>query len=513
MLHENIGSFLTRRARRGPNLEAIVEPEKGRRSTYAELNARSNQAAAALLANGIRKGDRVAILLTNRAEFVESYFAAAKIGAIVVPLNWRLVADELQFILKDSGAIGLIYDLVYDATAETLRARDTDVKTWIRVGGTDSEPHFRKSYENLLAAHPCTEPALGASDDDLLFIMYTSGTTGRPKGVMQTHETMLWASTTWNMTCDMRYLDRHLIVLPLFHIGGLLPLTAAIHRGQTVVVLHSADPDNILRTIAQEKVNVTHIVTTMLRRILTQSVEQPDRTSLRWAIVGGEAVPPGLTRQAAKAGIEVLQDYGLTEACGPVTIATSEDAREKADSCGGPHFHTEVRVIAPDDREVAPGEVGEVVVRSRHIMKGYWNRPDATAEALKDGWLYTGDLGAIDDDGSLSIRDRKKDMVISGGENIYPAEVERVISSHPKVKEVAIIGQPSGKWGESPVAVVVTKNGAGLNTEEIIAFCRGKIAGYKIPRHVEFVDELPRTPTGKIQKHLLRVRFPGPAPQ
>ena len=513
MLHENIGSFLTRRAQRGPKLEAIVEPEKGRRVTYAELNARSNQAAAALLANGIRTGDRLAILLTNRAEFVESYFAAAKIGAIIVPLNWRLVADELQFILKDSGATGLIYDSVYDATVEALQQRGNDVKMWIRVAGTYPSPRCCNSYEDLLAASAGAEPALGASDDDLLFIMYTSGTTGRPKGVMQTHETMLWASTTWNMTCDMRYRDRHLIVLPLFHIGGLLPLTAAIHRGQTVVLLHSADTDNILRTIEQEKINVTHIVTTMLRRILASSGGQPDRTSLRWAIVGGEAVPPTLTRQAADAGIEVLQDYGLTEACGPVTIITSEDALDKADSCGGPHFHTEVRVVAPDGRDVVPGEVGEVIVRSRHIMKGYWNRPDATAEALKGGWLYTGDLGVIDADGCLSIRDRMKDIVISGGENIYPAEVEHVIASHPRVKEVAIIGQPSAKWGESPVAVVVTTNGEALDSEEMIAFCRDKIAGFKIPRHVELVEELPRTPTGKIQKHLLRARFPGPARQ
>jgi acyl-CoA synthetase (AMP-forming)/AMP-acid ligase II len=249
----------------------------------------------------------------------------------------------------------------------------------------------------------------------------------------------------------------------------------------------------------------------MFRRLLFEGDDARDKLKLRWVIVGGEAVPASLVESAAARGIEVLQDYGSTEA-GPVTIMSSEDAVSKAGSCGKPHFHTEVRVIDDRGADVGPDEVGEIIVRARHIMKGYWNRPHSTSEVLRDGWFYTGDLATIDSDGFLYIKDRKRDMIISGGENIYPAEVERVLMSHPQVKEVAVIGQRSEQWGESPVAIVVLKDGTDMSPECLISFCRGKIAGYKIPRNVEFVSELPRTVTGKVQKNVLRERFPGPFP-
>ena len=511
---KSVGSFVTKRAYLNPAQEAAVEFERGRRLTFLELNSRINRLANGLASRGVCKGDRLAILLPNSLEYVETYFASAKIGAVVVPLNWRLVPDELEFILRDSGSSVLVYGSAFDGNANALKQRDTSVCTWIRVSDGESHLSSAQDYDEILQQASESEPGITARGDDLLLLVYTSGTTGFPKGAMLTHDNMLWACITWNVTCDMRAGDRHLIVLPLFHLGGLFPLTAAFHRGQTAVILRSAEPQHLLRSIEREKVTVGVIVTTILRLIL-QTLEDKtyNCTTLRWVVAGGEAVPAELILRAAGLGIEILQDYGLTETCGIATIISSEDAVKKAGSSGKPYFHTEVRVVADDGRDVSPGEVGEVIVRGPHAMKGYWNRAKATAETIREGWLYTGDLATIDHDGCIYIRDRRKDMIISGGENIYPAEIERVLQLHSKIREVAVIGQHSAKWGESPAAIVVVKEGASLSTEEVLSHCRSRLAGFKLPQCIEIVSELPRTPTGKVQKHVLRERFPGPAPQ
>ena len=512
-MRNNLGLILAKRARLCPTVEALVEVERGRRFTYAELNARANRIAHGLLARGVRPGDRVALLQMNGVEYIESYFALAKIGAVLVPLNWRLVADELEFILNDSGAGLLIFDAEFTETVRLLNGRGTSVRRWIKAGGSEPSEGFAESYEKVAAELGAGEPEGAGQDDDLLFIMYTSGTTGRPKGAMHTHDSMLWNSLTYNMTCDQRLGDRDLVVLPLFHIGGLIPLTALIHRGGTCVAIRSYDTRRALETIEKEHVNTTLLVTTILRML----IDHPDRarydlSSLRWAIVGGEPVPVSLLERCAELGIDVRQDYGQTES-GAATITGPEEAASKRGSAGQPCLHTDVEVVDDQGRPVAAGTLGEVVVRGRHIMKGYWNRPGATAEAIRDGWLYTGDLGVMDPEGSLYIKERKKDMIISGGENVYPAEIEAVLGTHPGIKEVAVIGVPSARWGESPAAIVVRRGGAELSAAEVLAFCRGKVAGFKLPRLVEFVDSLPRTVTGKVQKQRLRERFPGPAPE
>ena len=500
-MRNNLGLLLAKRARLGPKVEALVEVELGRRFTYAELNDRANRIANGLLASGVRPGDRVALLQMNGVRYIESYFGLAKIGAVLVPLNWRLVADELEFILRDSGASVLISDSEFGETVQALAGRDTAVRQWIGV----------EDYDALAARFGIEEPEVSGEDHDLLFIMYTSGTTGRPKGAMHTHDTMLWNSLTYVMTCDQRLGDRDLVVLPLFHIGGLIPLTAVIHRGGTCVVMRSYDTRRALETIEKERVNTTLLVTTILRML----IEHPDRAkydlaTLRWAIVGGEPVPVSLLERCAELGIEVRQDYGQTES-GAVTITGPEEATSKRGSAGQPCLHTDVQVVDDQGHPVPAGTIGEVVVRGRHIMKGYWNRPDATAEAIRDGWLYTGDLGVLDPEGSLSIKERKKDLIISGGENVYPAEIEAVLGTHPDIAEVAVIGIPSVRWGESPAAIVVLRAGAESTAADLLAFCRGRMAGFKLPRMVELVDSLPRTVTGKVQKQWLRERFPGPA--
>jgi O-succinylbenzoate-CoA ligase len=511
-MKNNIGLLIAKRARLNPQVEAVVEIERGRRFTYAELNARSNRVAHALIARGVRPGDRVALLQMNGVEYIESYFALARIGAVLVPLNWRLVADELEFIIGDSGAGTLIYDCEFAEAVRLLNGRSTSVRRWICVGATPVA-EFAESYEAVVAGQEETEPDIAGQDDDLLFIMYTSGTTGRPKGAMHSHDTMLWNSITYNMTCDQRFGDRDLVVLPLFHIGGLVPLTAVLHRGATGVVMRSYDTRGALETIERERITTTLVVTTILRMLVEHSDrDRYDLSSLRWAIVGGEPVPIALLERCAELGIDIRQDYGQTES-GMVTLTGPEEAARKRGSAGQPCVHTDVEVVDGLGLPVPPETPGEIVVRGRQVMKGYWNRPEATAEALREGWLHTGDVGVLDAEGSLYVKERKRDLIISGGENIYPAEIEAVLLTHPDIKEVTVIGVPSARWGESPAVIAVRRDGASLSADELLGFCRGRMAGYKIPSMVEFVDSLPRTVTGKVQKQQLRERFRGPAPE
>jgi O-succinylbenzoate-CoA ligase len=509
----NLGSFLAKRARLSPNLEALVEVERNRRFSYTELDARANRIANVLLAMGVRKGDRVALLVMNGVEYIESYFGAAKIGAVLVPLNWRLVPDELDFIIGDSGSVVLIYDQEFDQAVNALHGRDLPLRDWLRIGAGE-RPGWAGDYDQLCADASTEEPEINASDDDLLFIMYTSGTTGLPKGAVHTHATMAWASISTNMTADIRYGDRYLVILPLFHVGALLPATANIHRGATLVVLRAFDPTLVFDVIEREQITTGLAVPAMLQAML-QSPRR-DKVSLdrvRWILSGAAPVPVSLIESYVKLGIEIHQVYGLTETCGPACLISPEEAIAKAGSTGPAFFHTDVRVVDVNGAEVAPGEIGEVIIRGSHVMKEYWNQPEATAETIRDGWLYTGDLATIDEDGFVTIQDRKKDMIISGGENIYPAEIENVLAAHPKLAEAAVIGLPSEKWGETPAAIVVVAGDVAPTSGEVIDFCREKLAGYKVPSVVEFVDEIPRNLTGKILKRVLREQFPGPAPE
>ena len=515
-MDNNVGLLLAKRAELSPGLEAVVEGETGRRFPFAELNARANRTASFMRDLGVEKGDRVALLLPNGVEYIESFFALAKLGAIVVPLNWRLVPDELAFILKDSGAKLLLYGDAFLNNVTDLHTRGaegTDVARWIQVGNEDGRPPFAAGYDELQAGASDAEPARVARDEDELYIMYTSGTTGLPKGAVHTHTSAIWACLTINMTADMRFGDRYLVALPLFHVGALTPLTANVHRGVTSVILRAFDPARAWETLERERITVMLAVPAMLNFMLqAPQKEQVDFSALRWCMSGAAPVPVTLIEAYAELGIEIHQVYGLTESCGPACLISPEEALAKAGSTGKAFFHTEVRVANERGEDVSPGEIGEVLVRGRHIMKGYWNRPEATAETIRDGWLHTGDLASIDKEGFIYIQDRKKDMIISGGENVYPAEIENVILSHPKVRDVAVIGQPSPKWGESPAAVVVPADGS-LTEEEVLAHCTGKLARFKLPCRVYFVEEIARNPSGKILKRLLRECFPGPAPE
>ncbi len=511
-MQNNLGLFLHKRALLGPNREALVEVERGRRFTYKELDDRANRTAHALLSLGVRKGDRVALLMMNGAEYVETYFALGRIGAVMVPLNWRLVADELQFILDDSGSTVLLFDGEFDDTVVDLHGRETVVREWVRVG--EAGPDFAKDYDALQAAASDGFPECTARDDDNLFIMYTSGTTGLPKGVVHSHGTMIASSVTILMTADIRLDDTYLQVLPLFHVGALAPLTAVIHRGGSAVIMRAFDPAQIFPVIEREKIDCMLAVPAMLNFMLAvDNHSDHDISSLRWIQSGAAPVPVPLIEKYAGLGIQVHQVYGMTETGGPACLISAEEALRKAGSTGPAFFHTDVRVVDDDGNDVAPGKIGEVVMRGAHVMKEYWNRPDATAETIRDGWLYSGDMASMDAEGFVYIQDRKKDMIISGGENVYPAEVENTLSGHPEIADVAVIGQQSERWGESAAAIVVRTPDGEVTGDAILDWCQGKLARFKQPRVVAFVDEIPRNPTGKILKRILRDQFPGPAPE
>ena len=505
----NFGQFLRRRAFISPQLEATVEPAVGgRRLSFRELNARANRVAQALLADGVKPGDRVALLMMNGAEFIETFFAVAKIGAVNVPLNWRLVADELEFILKDAGATVLVFSENFAPLAAELQRRGarTDLRLFVQVGGTPEA--FALSYDAWMGAASAEDPALAGADDDLLFIMYTSGTTGLPKGVMHSHRTVLWAMLTLSATADMRNRDRFLTSLPLFHVGALTPAMGCVYLGITQVILKAFDPKLSWELIRDEKITSTLMVPAMLQFMLaTYDKATHDASTLRWMLSGAAPVPVNLIKTYAQMGVEIHQVYGLTESCGPGCLILGADAMTRAGSTGRAYFHTDVRVVGVDGKECASNEPGEVLIRGPHNMAGYWNRPDATAMALQDGWLHTGDIGTMDAEGFVTIRDRMKDMLISGGENVYPAEVENMLLGHPALADAAVIGLPSPKWGEVALAVVVAKKGAAITPADLLDWCKGKLADFKLPKAAVVVAEIPRNPSGKILKRVLREQF------
>lgn len=508
----NIGQILANRARRDPNLEGLVDVAAGQRFTYAEANARVNKCASMLASICVQPGDRVALLLMNGTPFFEAYFACAKIGAVAVPLNWRLVPDELSYILDNAGAKTLIFDTEFAPQVEAVHAGgQTQLSNWLQVPGDAPLAPFAHNYTAMAEAGSEAEPEPGAFDDDNLYIMYTSGTTGLPKGVVHTHNTTLAALQTMMPTVDFRIGDRFSIVLPLFHVGALAPLLSIVYGGGTNVLMRAFDPVGMWKITVEEKITATLAVPAMLSFMLQVPMPpREDYSQLRWIMSGAAPVPVALMEQYRDIGIEIHQVYGLTECCGPGCLISPQDAMQRIGSTGKAFFHTEARLVDPDGNDVPSDTPGEVLLRGGHIMKEYWNNPKATAETVRDGWLHTGDLAVMDADGFITIQDRIKDMIISGGENVYPAEIENVVLAHEGVKECAVIGIPSERWGESPLVVAVRVDDS-VTEDDVLKHCDGKLARYKQPKGAVFVETIPRNPSGKALKFELRKQFPGPA--
>lgn len=486
--------------------------ENDRRCTFREFHERTDALAAGLQERGLQPGQRVTVINHNSIELLEVYFGAMKAGGTAMPVNVRLSPPEIALILEDAEPSVVVVGADYCRKLDVAALRDKGVAL-LRIGAPDSD---FPTYESLL--HPGASPAEPPiDDDDLGLLIYTSGTTGRPKGVMLTHRNLLcdaWA------TCVSRRLSKDeisLVTAPLYQSGALGSLLGNLLRGNTVVLLDGFDAARVLEIIERERVTNALLVPAMLIKLLqSPDLDRFDLSSMRTVIYGAAPMPVRVLREALdRLGWKFMGACGATET-GPAYIAFLDqqdhlldgtpEKEQRLGSIGREGINARVRIVSPDDTPLPPGEVGEIVVRGPHIMKGYWKMPRETAEALRGGWYHTGDMGRMDEDGYIYIVDRKTDMIISGGYNIYPREIENALSGHPAVLESAVVGVPHDLWGETPRAYVVLQPGAARPGEDdLMSFLRTRLASYKLPKGgIVFADELPRNASGKVLKRRLR---------
>ena len=480
MRDEGLGSWPARRARMTP--DAIAVRHHDRSLTYADLRDRAASTAAGLRAAGIARGDRIAYLGPNHPVYLDLLFACGQLGAIFVPVNFRLTAPEIDHVLTDSGAALLVHtaDHPHTTTIPTVQATDA-----VPLRGT--EP---------------ADATVGL--DDPCLIMYTSGSTGRPKGAILTHGNLTWNSVNVLVEMDLAGDERTLITAPMFHIAALsMTCLPTLLKGGTVILREKFDPGAVLATVEAERVSFMFAVPTMFNAMAThENFAATDLSSVRRFISGGAPAPEETLRRFLDRGITITQGYGLTETAPGVLTQDIPHVFSKLGSVGVPSFFTDVRLVDADDN----GR-GEVVISGPNVTPGYWQRPDATADAIRDGWFHSGDIATRDEDGYYYLVDRVKDMIISGGENVYPTEVENEIYAFPGVGDCAVIGVPDQHWGEVGRAVVRVLPGATVDPEELLTHLRTRLAGYKVPKSVVFTDEMPITGSGKIRKTVLRERY------
>lgn len=483
-----------------PKNVAIKDGDSGREITYSQLFEAANRGAEYLAQNhSIRRGDRVALLATNELESVFLFFALQRLGATLVPINFRLTKREVDHIIRDSEPSLIIaqeafWPLIQDFSQGKLRLQGP------------------ASFSEALAAPSKTSVPFQAESEDAALLLYTSGTTGAPKGAVLSHRMLFWNSINTTLRLNISQNDATAIFLPFFHTGGWNVLTTPfLHRGAKVIFLKKFDADQILKVSADEKCTILFgVPTTMDMMARSPLFKTVDLSSMRYAIVGGEPMPVDLIRVWDQKKIPIRQGYGLTEFGPNVFSLNEDDAIRKIGSIGFPNFYIDIKVVDDQGRAVAQGEVGELILKGPMMMSGYWKNEKATSETIRDGWLYTGDLVRQDDEGYVYVVGRKKDMFISGGENVYPPEVEQVLRSMPQIREVAVIGVPDSKWGEVGKAFIVKD--AEVSAEEIRAHCAQNLAKFKIPKQIVFMTDLPKGDSGKILKRkLIEAQTEGPS--
>jgi fatty-acyl-CoA synthase len=473
-----------------PDYTAVIDVKSGKRLSYNTLNQRAKNLAAHLISLGVAKGDRVALISPNHISYFDLIFACGKIGAIFIPLNWRLNASELLRIVSDCTPKMI-------ALHSDMKEKCSDAPIWqtLVVNGED--------YEQIVETdkHDWQNDRLVELTDPLMMI-YSGGTTGRPKGVILSHKAVVWNAINTVVSWGLTSSDVTPVYLPMFHTGGINALTLPIlHAGGSVVISEEFDAEHAIELLQQEQCTIVLMVPTMYHVIVqSDRFASADFSSVHTFISGGAPCPHHIYDVFAAKGIFFKEGYGLTEA-GPNNFYLDRiDITKKKGSVGKPMMYNEVRIVKDDGRQAAPNEVGEIWLRGNHLFEGYWNNPDDTALALSNGWLKTGDLGLYDEDGFYFIAGRKKDMIISGGENIFPMEIEHWLCQHPDVNEAVVVGLPDQKWGEIVSAVLVLKQESSLTSEELKAYCSLKLGRYKIPKKWIFVDALEKTSVGKIDK-------------
>jgi fatty-acyl-CoA synthase len=500
--------LLSKRADLTPDREALVELATGRRYHYRELNERSNRLANWMRSLGIQKGDRVSILAHNSVVYVDLFYGLAKIGAILAPLNWRLTANELGYIINDCQPRAIIGGPEF---VDVLSQIPLDPGYSVLIGVEGAAIPGSRGYEDGLEQSSPAEPERPALDpDDTYCILYTSGTTGRPKGALIPHRQVLWNCINTIPSWGLTEKDVSPVFTPLFHAGGLFAfLTTLFYVGGRIVLSRTFDLTQTMQAIQDEQCTVVLGVPTTYRMWMNSAgFAGADFSSVRFFISGGAPLDVTMVRSWLKAkGGVFRQGYGLTEVGANCFTMTDQDSVNKIGSVGRPIFHSQMRLVDESGRDVAVGEPGELIIRGPHVCTGYWHNPQATAEAIVDGWFHTGDMARRDEDGFYYIAGRYKDMIKSGGENIYAAEVESVLAEHPAVDQAALIGQPDEKWGEIGLMLVVLKAGCSATADELKSFCGGRLARFKIPKRVVFVDALPYSPYGKVLKTELIRRF------
>jgi long-chain acyl-CoA synthetase len=501
--------MLSHGAARHPENVAVVFREAS--ITFRELDALTHRFARALTALGVGKGDRVCLLTTNCPEYIIAFYAVARVGAIASPMNPSYREREIEYQLGDTEAVAIVVHADLAPLVDAVRARTPHLRHVVVIGGAGA-PANARSFAELIAAEPPTPPRrVEIGGDDLVALPYSSGTTGLPKGVMLSHRNLVINNIQFIACLRLQPSDRLMLFLPFYHIYGTMLMGAAIYAGATCVLMERFEPVECLRLVERHRVTLFFVVPPVLLMLSNwPELGKYDLSSLRLTMVGAAPLAPELSRRFRElTGVPVLQGYGMTEAS-PLTHVNPvhDESLNVVDSAGLLAHDTEHRVvdIESGERELPPGEVGEVCIRGPQIMQGYWKAPEATAAALRGGWYYSGDIGCVDERGYLYIRDRKKEMIKFKGFGIAPAEIESLLLEHPAVADAAVIGKPHPEAGEVPKAFVVRKPGQTVTAADVVAFVKGRLANYKVPGEVEFLDAIPKTPSGKILRRVLKER-------
>ena len=501
MLHQNFAYILEKKAALHPEDIAIVEAYKSKVHTYDDLSRRASRLANALKEAGINKGDRVSCLTYNTVEYIDLFMAAARLGVVLSPLNYRLAPFEMMKIIADAKPKAFIFDVEFSELAKEITTANPNLQLTLYFG--NRELSWASKMEEAVAQYAERGPEIVGDSEDPLLMLYTAGSTGRPKGVPLKQTNLFFNSINWILDVGITKSDYTLTIIPLFHIGGHMLWTLPhLIVGAKVVLQKRFEPEATLRLIEQEKVTNTYFIPAMAKIILAlPNWKDYDLSSVRFIGAGGEAVAEKITEAFAELGIPILNSYGLTETSdGTISIRPWDGIRKPANCIGKPLTLTDTRIIDSNGGDVAVGVEGEILHRGPSVVNAYWHRPEESAKAFRDGWLYTGDLAVKDEEGYMYFLGRKDDMIISGGENVYPAEVEEAILSYPKVADVAVIGIPDEKWGQAIKAIVAPKRGMSIGEREILDHVKKRLSRFKLPRILQFVESLPKIGSGKLDR-------------